>query len=120
MNKILILLFFIFLALFALAYQIGSMSVVGEEEADMFMEAFKIIADVYNAPEAMTMSYYNGPTTNTIAARQPLADKLRIEMLIKYIMGEEDLSTFDDFAKQWMKAGGADLTEEINTWYKNK
>ena len=47
MNKIRILLFFIFLGLFALAYQIGSMSVVGEEEADMFMEAFnEIILDI--------------------------------------------------------------------------
>jgi len=46
-NKIRILLFFIFLGLFALAYQIGSMSVVGEEEADMFMEAFnEIILDI--------------------------------------------------------------------------
>ena len=47
MNKIRILLFFIFVGLFSLAYQIGSMSVVGEEEADMFMEAFQeIVLDI--------------------------------------------------------------------------
>ena len=47
MNKIRILLFFIFLGLFSLAYQIGSMSIVGEEEADMFMEAFQeVVLDI--------------------------------------------------------------------------
>ena len=47
MNKIRVLLFFIFVGLFSLAYQIGSMSVVGEEEADMFMEAFQeIVLDI--------------------------------------------------------------------------
>jgi hypothetical protein len=47
MNKIRILLFFIFLGLFSLAYQFGAMSVVGEEEADMFMEAFQeIVLDI--------------------------------------------------------------------------
>jgi len=46
-NKIRILLFFIFVGLFSLAYQIGAMSVVGEEEADMFMEAFQeIVLDI--------------------------------------------------------------------------
>jgi hypothetical protein len=47
MNKIRVLLFFIFVGLFSLVYQIGSMSVVGEEEADMFMEAFQeIVLDI--------------------------------------------------------------------------
>ena len=47
MNKIRLLLFFIFVGLFALAYQIGSMSVVGEEEADMFMEEFQnLVLDI--------------------------------------------------------------------------
>lgn len=39
--------FFIFVGLFSLAYQIGSMSIVGEEEADMFMEEFQnLVLDI--------------------------------------------------------------------------
>jgi len=37
MNKIRVITFFVFLGLFAAAYQIGSMSTVTEEEANSFM-----------------------------------------------------------------------------------
>ena len=41
MNKIRIITFFIFLGIFAAAFQIGSMSSVSEEEADAFMSEFE-------------------------------------------------------------------------------
>lgn len=41
MNRIRLLLFFIFLGAFATAFQIGSMTTVSEEEADAFMEEFR-------------------------------------------------------------------------------
>ena len=47
MNKIRIILFFIFLGLFAAAYQIGSMSTVSEEEANAFMTEFEeLVLDI--------------------------------------------------------------------------
>ncbi len=47
MNKIRIILFFIFLGFFAGAYQIGSMSTVTEEEASIFMAEFEdLILDI--------------------------------------------------------------------------
>ena len=47
MNKIRLLLFSIFLGAFALAFQIGSMSTVGEEEASAFMEEFEnLVLDI--------------------------------------------------------------------------
>ncbi len=47
MNKIRILIFFVFLGLFATAYQIGSMSTVSEEEANIFMSEFEdLILDI--------------------------------------------------------------------------
>jgi len=47
MNKIRIITFFIFLGIFAGAFQFGSMSTVSEEEAKIFMEAFEeIILDI--------------------------------------------------------------------------
>ncbi len=41
MNKIRIITFFTFLGIFALVYQIGSMSSVSEEEANLFMSEFE-------------------------------------------------------------------------------
>ena len=47
MNKIRIGIFFIFLVIFASAYQIGSMSSVSEEEANDFMHEFeKLVLDI--------------------------------------------------------------------------
>lgn len=47
MNKIRIILFFIFLGFFATAYQIGSMSTVSEEEAKAFMAEFEdLVLDI--------------------------------------------------------------------------
>ena len=47
MNKIRIITFFIFLGIFAAAYQIGSLSSVSEEEANAFMEEFEeLVLDI--------------------------------------------------------------------------
>ena len=47
MNKIRIIIFFIFLGFFAAAYQIGSMSTVSEEEAKAFMVEFEdLVLDI--------------------------------------------------------------------------
>ena len=47
MNKIRIIIFFIFLIIFTAAYQIGSMSTVSDEEAKMFMSEFEeLILDI--------------------------------------------------------------------------
>ena len=43
MNKIRIILFFIFLVIFTSAYQIGSISTVNEEDAATFMEEFEAL-----------------------------------------------------------------------------
>ncbi len=47
MNKIRIITFFIFLGIFAAAYQIGSMTSVSEEEAEAFMSEFEeLVLDI--------------------------------------------------------------------------
>ena len=47
MNKIRIITFFVFLIIFASAYQIGSFSTIGDEEAKLFMSEFeKLVLDI--------------------------------------------------------------------------
>ena len=47
MNNNRIILFFIFLAIFTIIFQLGSMSTVSQEEADLFMEEFeKLVLDI--------------------------------------------------------------------------
>ncbi len=47
MSRIRIISFFVFMGLFTLAFQIGTMSEVSEEQANLFMEEFeKLIEDI--------------------------------------------------------------------------
>ena len=47
MNRIRVVTFFIFLAIFTGIFQLGSMSTVSQEEADLFMEEFeKLVLDI--------------------------------------------------------------------------
>ena len=47
MNKIRVVTFFIFLAIFTGIFQLGSMSTVSQDEADLFMEEFeKLVLDI--------------------------------------------------------------------------
>jgi hypothetical protein len=47
MNKIRIITFFVFLVIFTGIFQLGSMSTVSQEEADLFMEEFeKLVLDI--------------------------------------------------------------------------
>ena len=47
MNKIRIITFFVFLVIFTIIFQLGSMSTVSEEEASLFMEEFeKLVSDI--------------------------------------------------------------------------
>jgi len=47
MNKIRLILFFIFLGIFSTAFQIGSMSTVSEEDANLFMTEFEeLVLDI--------------------------------------------------------------------------
>ena len=47
MNKNRIVLFFVFLAIFTIIFQLSSMSTVSQEEADLFMEEFrKLVLDI--------------------------------------------------------------------------
>ena len=47
MNKLQIILFFVFLGIFSIVFQIGSMSIVSQEEADIFMSEFEeLILDI--------------------------------------------------------------------------
>lgn len=41
----------------------------------------------------------------------------RNETWLKIIQGELDVDYYDTYVEEWMKRGGAILTEEANEWY---
>ena len=34
--------------------------------------------------------------------------------MLKILTGEEDINAFDTFVKEWMEAGGEQITKEVN------
>jgi putative aldouronate transport system substrate-binding protein len=41
-------------------------------------------------------------------------EKLEQQAVLKIIVGEADVSSFDDFVASWTSAGGDIITEEVN------
>ncbi|TBL75253.1 extracellular solute-binding protein [Paenibacillus thalictri] len=90
-------------------------SIYGWTEKMVVTQSYKIIQE--QLQNNLVYSAFQGPTTPVIAAKKPLADKARMEGLIKFIMGES-LDNFDAFVDKWNKSGGKDLSDEVNAWYK--
>ncbi|GHU03901.1 sugar ABC transporter substrate-binding protein [Spirochaetia bacterium] len=70
-------------------------------------------------PSKYHYSKYQGPIDRVMSEKQPLVDKVRLEFLTKYIMGQD--SDFQGYVRNWLNAGGQELTDDVNVWYsKNK
>jgi putative aldouronate transport system substrate-binding protein len=70
----------------------------------------------FNADRFVTDQYY-GPPTETMAARMSTLQAREIETFTRIIMGEADISEFDDFVDDWRNLGGDQITEEVNDWF---
>jgi putative aldouronate transport system substrate-binding protein len=54
-----------------------------------------------------------------LAKYQAQLIKMRDQMLISIITGDKPLSYFDQYVKEYMKAGGAEVEKEANAYYKS-
>ncbi len=75
-----------------------------------------LITGQYIREGLYNMNAYYGPTTDTMAENMSLIDDLVNEMMVKIIMGEEDVSAFDSYKAQAEALGLLDMTEEANEW----
>lgn len=62
---------------------------------------------------------YTGPATETMQSKKDYLDKLENQTLNEIIYGDKPIEAFDEFVEAWKKAGGEQITEEVNTWYSN-
>ncbi|MDO4445021.1 MAG: extracellular solute-binding protein [Bacillota bacterium] len=64
---------------------------------------------MYSAYDAAATQKMNECTTSLVT--------LTKETLIDIITGNKDVDYYDEFLEQWNEMGGAEITEEANTWY---
>ena len=60
----------------------------------------------------MTPPYFE--TSETMKTKWASLEKLEQQTMLKIIVGEADLSSFDEFVENWTSAGGQTITDEIN------
>ncbi|MHA6483511.1 extracellular solute-binding protein [Paenibacillus sp. strain BS8-2] len=62
---------------------------------------------------------FQGQPTKTMQQKGELLLKMERETFLKIVYGEQPLDSFDTFVENWNKAGGDEVTAEVNEWYKN-
>ena len=60
----------------------------------------------------MTPSYFE--TSETMKTKWASLEKLEQQTMLKIIVGEADMSSFDEFVENWASAGGQTITDEVN------
>ncbi|RAV11872.1 extracellular solute-binding protein [Paenibacillus contaminans] len=78
----------------------------------------EIISNYVNNNQFMP-DQFNGTMTPTMVQKGAILNKMETEMMTKVIMGAP-LSLFDEFAADWSKLGGEQMTKEVNDWYARK
>jgi putative aldouronate transport system substrate-binding protein len=87
----------------------------------MFMMSFPLLREVYHAPAQTLFDAFAGPMTETLANQKPLADQVRLEWLVRFIVGNADIDRdFDRYVNEWMSVGGTAILQEVNAWYSSK
>lgn len=53
-------------------------------------------------------------TTDSMKTKWASLEKIEMQAILKIIVGEADISTFDQFVADWNNAGGEGITQEVN------
>lgn len=67
---------------------------------------------IENPADFVTPAFYE--TTDSMSIRWASLEKIEMQAILKIIIGEESIDSFDKFVSDWTKAGGELITEEVN------
>src|SRR5690606_36151551 len=81
--------------------------------------SFSVI-DEYERQGLGIYDAFQGAGTPTMVERMDTLKRLQHEAFTKIIMGEEPVSYFDQFIKEWLQLGGEQITREVNEWYQER
>jgi putative aldouronate transport system substrate-binding protein len=75
------------------------------------------VIDTYIKEKRIVFNEYTADPTEFMIENEPTVKKLYDEMAINVIMGNADITAFDDFIKQWDELYGNTATKEVNDWF---
>ncbi|MFD0961722.1 extracellular solute-binding protein [Paenibacillus chungangensis] len=73
--------------------------------------------DAKNKAAQGMQNAFQGQPTKTLAQKGELLLKMERETFLKIVYNELPLDAFDKFVEDWKKAGGDQVTTEVNEWY---
>jgi len=76
-----------------------------------------IIGEMWN-DNRVVADAFTGAATETMSSKGSALEKLIYETYTKIIMGANP-DEFDRFVEDWSRLGGAQITKEVNEWYKS-
>lgn len=79
--------------------------------------SLSVINDYLLSGNFLVDAFY-GAATPTMTEKKATLDKLELETFTEIIMGG-DISLFDEFVSDWESLGGAQITTEVNEWYRS-
>lgn len=77
--------------------------------------AFAAINEMQKSGRILVNAFVGAPT-DTMSEKMSTLEKMRDEIYVKIILGESDISEFDQFVDDFNKLGGAEITEEVAQW----
>lgn len=75
--------------------------------------AFSVV-DSYDKNDQRLQNLYIYGNTDSMAMYNVTLEQLIMEAYTKIITGEKDISSFEDFVKEWNSLGGEQITQEVN------
>ena len=72
------------------------------------------VTNQYLIDKRVLLSGYAGAPTPTMVEKKTTLDKMQNELVVKIIMGQEQVSAFDKFTTDWLALGGQAITDEVN------
>ncbi|MFC5701474.1 extracellular solute-binding protein [Cohnella faecalis] len=79
-----------------------------------------LVSEVHQAQSIrsdMVIDGFTGAPTPTMIEKGAYLKKLENEIFAKIIFGSKPIDDFDKFVSDWKKAGGDQITQEVNDWY---
>jgi putative aldouronate transport system substrate-binding protein len=74
--------------------------------------SFGVLIDIYENDRYIDQAF--GGLTDTMVEKWSTLENLELQVMTKIIMGQEPVSSFDDFVAEWKELGGDQILAEIN------
>lgn len=98
-----------------IAFSQGDLNFYGETYQNGPEGAMMVLKQLWDNGKIVSEGY-GGAVTDTMGEKKATLEKMETEIFTKIIYGAIPIDQFDQFAQDWLKLGGEQITHEVNAW----